>query len=65
MDNDIKPFVRLGGEDGNTFFIIAKCVKAAKKAGWSPVRIEEFINEAMDGDYKHVLQTIIIYFETA
>ena len=51
--------VQLSGEDGNAFFIIGR-VRAALKKGDVPYsRIDEFTNEAMDGDYNHVLQTCI------
>ena len=58
-----KPSVQLSGEDGNAFGVIARCCKAARKAGWSAEQIETFRGEAMAGDYDHLLQTCIRYFD--
>ena len=58
-----KPKVSLIGNDGNGFGIIATCIKAARKAGWSKDKICEYQNEAMAGDYDHLLQTTLQYFE--
>lgn len=52
--------VQLVGEDGNAFFILAKVQKAIKKSD-KPELAEEFIKEAMSGDYNHLLQTCMKY----
>lgn len=49
--------VQLSGEDGNAFFIIGRVRRALRKAGVSSEECDEFSNEAMSGDYQHVLQT--------
>jgi menaquinone-dependent protoporphyrinogen IX oxidase len=49
--------VQLTGEDGNTFVIIARISQALKKAGTSSEIVKQFRDEAMSGDYDHVLQT--------
>lgn len=51
------------GEDGNAFFILGKCKRAARDAGWDDQRWTAFVNEATSGDYDHVLQTVMHYFE--
>ncbi len=52
-------------DDGNAFAIIAKCSKAARRAGWVPQLIEAFKAEATSGDFDHVLQTVMRYFDEA
>lgn len=54
--------VKLIGADGNAFAIISKVSKALRDAGYKNVA-EEFMVEAMDGDYNHVLQTVMKYVE--
>lgn len=49
--------VRLAGEDGNAFSIMGRVNKALRKAGASDAAVKEFMDEAMSGDYDHLLQT--------
>jgi len=63
MSKPEKPELELTGQDGNAFFILGKAVRAARKAGWSKERIEEFQNKAMSGDYNNVLSTCMDYFD--
>ena len=58
-----KPRLKLSGEDGNAYFIIGRAIRAAKEAGWADEKIKEFQNDAMSGDYDHVLQTCMKYFD--
>ncbi len=58
-----KPELKLVGEDGNAFSIIGKAVREARRAGWDKEKIEKFQEEAMSGDYNHVLQTCMGYFD--
>jgi hypothetical protein len=55
--------VQLTGNDGNAFAILGNCQKAARQAGLTKDQIDEFVNEAMSGDYDHLLQTCMKYFE--
>lgn len=55
---DVK--VRLIGEDGNAFSIIGRVSKALRAAGYSEAT-KEFSNDAMSGDYDHLLQTVLRY----
>ena len=58
MDSTVKYDIdiQLTGEDGNAFAILAAVVKGLKKAGASSVEIDEFQQEAMSGDYNHLLR---------
>ena len=58
-----KPELKIIGEDGNAFAILGKAIHTAKRAGWSPEEIEKFRIEAMDGDYDHLLQTCMEFFD--
>ena len=55
--------VQLTGNDGNAFAILGNCQKEARRAGLTKDQIDEFMNEAMAGDYDHLLQTCMKYFE--
>jgi len=55
--------VQLTGIDGNTFVILGQCSKEAKRAGLSKAQVDEFMTEAMAGDYDHLLQTCNKYFD--
>lgn len=47
--------VKLLGEDGNAFVILGKTKKALQKAGVNKNDIDEYMNEAMSGDYDNLL----------
>ena len=49
--------VQLSGEDGNAFSIIGTVRRALKRAGATNEELAEFSEEAMSGDYDHLLQT--------
>ena len=66
MKNEIKyPEVKvnLSGNDGNAFAIMGSCQKEARRAGLTQDQISEFLDEAMKGDYDHLLQTCIKYID--
>jgi len=54
--------VKLVGKDGNAFAILGRVSKALRKAGY-PDLAKEFLEEAMSGDYNHLLQTCMKYVE--
>jgi len=60
---EIKPTVKLVGEDGNAFSILGRCARAARRAGWDKRRIDAFMAEATRGDYDHLLQTVLEHFD--
>jgi hypothetical protein len=55
--------VQLVGTDGNAYALLGVCKNAASKAGLTKDQINEFLKEAMAGDYDHLLNTCMEYFE--
>jgi len=58
---DVK--VQLVGLDGNAYSIMGRAQKAARKAGLTKDQIDEYINEAISGDYNHLLAVTMEYFD--
>lgn len=58
--NEEKPTIELG--DGHAHDIVSACRTAARFAGWSDKRINELVDEMRAGDYDHLLQTTLKYF---
>jgi len=58
-----KPVVRLVGEDGNAFAIMARCRRAALAAGWPRERVDAALDEMRAGDYDHLLQVAMKHFD--
>lgn len=54
--------VALTGQDGNAFAIVGRCREAARGAELSNDEIAAFISEAVAGDYDHLLQTAMRWF---
>lgn len=59
----IKPILKLTGNDGNAFSILGNARNLAKENDWTKEEIDAFLNEAMSGDYNHLLQTCMEHFE--
>jgi hypothetical protein len=57
--------VQLSGTDGNAFFILGAMQKALKRAKIPPEEIDQFREEAMSGDYDHLLQTCMKWAHVA
>ena len=55
--------VPLVGEDGNAFFIIGRMRQALKAAKVPHDEVEAFTNEAMSGDYSHLIATCVEWVE--
>ena len=55
--------VTLTRQDGNAFAVLGRCREAARDAGLSDDEIAAFMDEAMAGDYDHLLQTAMRWFE--
>lgn len=55
--------VKLSGEDGNAFAIIARCCNAARRAGLSRSDLDAFRLEATSGDYDNVIATAMRWFD--
>ena len=56
--------VQLTGQDGNAFAVLSRCRKAAREAGLLDSEINAFVTEATSGDYDHLLQTAMRWFDT-
>lgn len=54
--------VKLVGEDGNAFAILGTVNNALKKAGHKELA-KQYMKEAMEGDYDHLLQVTMAYVE--
>lgn len=52
-------------DDGNAFFVLGKCKKAAAKAGWTDEQYSAFAKETRSGDFDHLIQTVMTHFEEA
>lgn len=52
--------VKLSGEDGNGFMIVARVSAALRRAGYQ-AEASKFVNEATSGDYDNLLQTCFKY----
>ena len=55
--------VTLIGHDGNAFTVLGRCRKTARDAGLSEDEIANFTAEATAGDYDHLLQTAMRWFD--
>lgn len=53
--------VQLVGEDGNAFAIMGRVAKALRRGGVDKVEIDKFYEEAMSGDYNHLLFVVMQY----
>lgn len=60
-----KPRVKLIGKDGNAFAILGSCSLTARRAGWNKEKIDNFMQEAMNGDYDHLLRVCMAHFDVA
>jgi len=50
------------GREGNGFYILNACMKAAKNAGLHRDEIKHFIDEAVSGDFNHLVYTCSKWF---
>jgi hypothetical protein len=55
--------VKLVGGDGNAFAIIGNIIRAMRAAKLPDEEIRQFRDEAMSGDYDHLLQTCMKWVE--
>ena len=55
--------VALTGHDGNAFTVLGRCRAAARMAGLTDDELTQFSDEAMAGDYDHLLQTAMRWFD--
>lgn len=57
-----KPTVKLIGEDGNAFSIMAKVARALRRTG-HPELAERYLDEAKSGDYDNLLAVTMEYVD--
>lgn len=54
--------VALVGNNGNAFFILGTCLRAMRRAGLTKEEQDAFQKEATSGDYNHLLNTCMEWF---
>lgn len=55
--------VILTGRDGNAFSVLGSVQDAMRRAGIDKKTISEYLDEAMSGDYDHLLRTTMKYVD--
>ena len=58
-----RPRVQLTGGDGNAFYVLGLCRRAALAAGWSIEQWQRVRDEMTAGDYDHLLAMAQTYFD--
>jgi hypothetical protein len=53
--------VQLTGTDGNAYAVMGAVTRALARAGVPKAERDEFLAEAMSGDYDHLLQTAMCW----
>jgi hypothetical protein len=57
--------VQLIGKDGNAFAIMGAVQRALRKAGAPKEEINQYLKDAMSGDYDNLLRTTMDWVEVA
>ena len=57
------PTLTLVGRDGNAFAILGNAKKVMREAKWPKELQDEIMDEATSGDYNHLIQTMMKYFD--
>lgn len=57
--------VSLIGKDGNAFAVLGTVTGAMKRAGVSAEERNAFMDDAMSGDYDHLLRTVMAWVNVA
>ena len=55
--------LNLEGVDGNAFAILGTFQKHARRQGWTKQEIDQVTNKATEGDYNHLIATIVEHIE--
>ena len=65
MENKIGKTLNLElvGVDGNAYAVMGVFSRQARREKWSQEEIDSVLQEAIDGDYDHLLSTIMTYCE--
>ena len=56
-----RPYVKLVGEDGNAFAVMARASMAMRKAGATEAECKEYLTKAMSEDYDNLLRVTLEY----
>lgn len=56
--------VRLVGQDGNAFSILARVARAMRRHSLPKSEVDAFYAEATRGDYDHLLATVVRWVDT-
>lgn len=59
----VRPPLKMVGEDGNAWAILGRARVAARSAGWTDAQWEAVNDDAMSGDYDHLLRTMMENFD--
>lgn len=51
--------MQLAGQDGNAFSLLGAFRRTAIRQGWTSEEVAKVVDEAMQGDYDHLLRTLI------
>lgn len=57
--------VKLVGTDGNAWALMGKVVSAMRDVGATKEQEKQFMDEAMSGDYDHLLRTCMAWVHVA
>ena len=57
--------IPLVGQDGNAFAVIGAVQRALRKAGVHQDEINQYLKDAMSGDYDNMLRTTMDWVEVA
>ena len=57
--------IDLPGTNANAFIVLARCQIAAEKAGVGQTRIQAFLEDAVQGDFEHLLRVVNTHFEVS
>ena len=60
-----KPAVKLVGTDGNAYALMGKVQRGLRQAGAPTEVVSAFMDEAMSGDYNHLLSTCMKYVDVS
>ena len=55
---DKRVILSLVGKDGNAFSLMGVFANQARKQKWTKEEIDKVLDEAMSGDYNHLLVTL-------
>ncbi len=57
--------IDLPSTNANAFEVLARCQSAAESAGAEQAKIQTFLEDAVQGDFEHLLRVVNTYFEVS